>query len=376
MAQGTPQLELRGVTKRFGTTAAAERISFSVYPGEFLSLLGPSGCGKTTTLRMIAGFVDADEGQILFQGRDITRLPPYRRDVGMVFQSYALFPHMTVGDNVAFGLRMRRAAKQDIQERVQWALELVRLPGFNDRKPSQLSGGQQQRVAVARVLAAGASVLLFDEPFSNLDAKLRKDMQVEMRDLQQRLQITTVHVTHDQEEAMSMSDRLIIMNAGRLEQDGTPSEIYRSPRTGFVADFIGRCNRLRGRITPLPSTISPRSVRLMLDTGHELEATWGGSGNAPDHAAAYVRPEHIKVGSRGSFQGQPNVLSAVMRRTVYVGATTTLHVGLSNSIEIIIDMANPPEETVLFAPGEIVDLYVPPLSLRLLSDMEDEGPNG
>jgi ABC-type Fe3+/spermidine/putrescine transport system ATPase subunit len=237
-------LKVEGLTKRYGSAVAVDAVSFSLQKGEFLCLLGPSGCGKTTTLRMIAGFVIPDTGSIHLHDRDIANDAPYRRDVGLLFQSYALFPHMTVLDNVSFGPRMRGANRKDVREKAKWALDLVRLQDFGERKPSELSGGQQQRVAVARVLAAGASILLLDEPFSNLDAKLRKHMQEELRELQLRLGIGTIHVTHDQEEAMLMSDRVIIMDGGRIEQAGPAREIYQEPRTAFVADFMGRTNML------------------------------------------------------------------------------------------------------------------------------------
>jgi ABC-type Fe3+/spermidine/putrescine transport system ATPase subunit len=360
------ELELVGVTKRFGDTPAVEQLSFRVGKGEFLSLLGPSGCGKTTTLRMIAGFLAPEKGRILFQGRDITREPPYRRDVGLVFQSYALFPHMSVAENVSFGLRMRRADKVTIRERGRWALELVRLTGFESRRPAELSGGQQQRVAVARVLAAGASLLLFDEPFSNLDAKLRKEMQIELRELQQRLGIAAVHVTHDQEEAMSMSDRLIIMNAGCMEQEGSPNEIYRTPRSGFVADFIGRCNKLCGRLYVVERP--QRRVRFVLESGHEVEAVWGGAGQIPERGIAFVRPEHIRVGPKGSFPDNGNVVAGVVRRSVYVGSATTVHVHVGASVELEVVVANPAEGPPAFAPGMLVELLIPASSLRVLPE--------
>lgn len=366
MGQSVPELELRGVTKRFGETVAADQVTFRVQQGEFLSLLGPSGCGKTTTLRIIAGFLVPDEGRVLCRGQDITHEPPYRRDVGLVFQSYALFPHMSVGENVSFGLRMRRAEKKVIRERVHWALDLVRLSGFEDRRPHQLSGGQQQRVAVARVLAAGASLLLFDEPFSNLDAKLRKEMQVEMRELQQRLRITAVHVTHDQEEAMTMSDRLIIMNAGRMEQEGSPSQIYRAPQSAFVADFIGRCNKLAGRVSILDP--AQRHVRLVLDCGAEVEALWAGTGAPPERGVAFVRPEHIAVAPLGTLSGRPNVLSGTVRRNVYVGSLTTLYIALDEATALAVEVSNPPEGPCAFEPGTKVELLLPSSSLRILAE--------
>src|SRR5579884_4039798 len=302
MNQRVPELRLEHVTKRFGSTAAVQDVSFCLWPGEFLSLLGPSGCGKTTTLRMIAGFVVPDAGRILCRGQDITDEPPYRRDVGLVFQNYALFPHMTVAENVAFGLKMRGAARSVTRDRVQWALELVRMPQYGTRRPHELSGGQQQRVAVARVLAAGASLLLFDEPFSNLDAKLRKAMQVELRELQQRLGIATIHVTHDQQEAMSMSDRLIVMNSGQIEQEGTPEEIYRHPRSAFVAEFMGECNLLAGTV----------------------------------------------------------------RRRVYLGPVTVLYVSLNDDTDVLVQCTNSLNGASGYGPDARVQLHLPPPSVRLM----------
>jgi ABC-type Fe3+/spermidine/putrescine transport system ATPase subunit len=265
-----PELEVTEVSKSFAGVPAVDGVSFLLRKGQFLSLLGPSGCGKTTTLRMIAGFITPDVGSIRLRGKDITGDPPYRRDVGLLFQSYALFPHMSVFDNVAFGPKMRGTPKPEVREKVRWALNLVRLIGFDERKPHELSGGQQQRVAVARVLAAGASILLLDEPFSNLDAKLRKHMQEDLRELQLRLGIATIHVTHDQDEAMSMSDRVIIMNAGRIEQEGTTGEIYLAPRSTFVAEFMGRCNIFAG--TTLQFDRSRSMVELETSAGRLFTA--------------------------------------------------------------------------------------------------------
>jgi len=362
----TPELELVSVTKRFGATVAVDAVSLRLWKGEFLSLLGPSGCGKTTTLRMIAGFVVPDAGRILCGGRDITDDPPYHRDAGLVFQSYALFPHMSVAENVGFGLRMRWAPRAVIRERVRWALDLVRLSGYEGRRPHELSGGQQQRVAVARVLAAGASLLLLDEPFSNLDAKLRKEMQVELRELQQRLGIATVHVTHDQEEAMTMSDRLVIMNAGRTEQEGTPEAIYRAPGSAFVAEFMGRGNRLAGRVAGRDG--SGRVLDLALDGGGTLRVPWEGTGLPPARGVGFVRPEHVAVGPPGSFGGQPNVLPGTVARAVYLGSVTALHVRVSETVALLVELLNPAEGGVAYEPGSAVEVRIPETSLRLLPE--------
>jgi putative spermidine/putrescine transport system ATP-binding protein len=240
-------VRLQGVEKSFdGKTRAVDGIDLKVDPGEFFALLGPSGCGKTTTLRMIAGFEVPDAGRILIAGDDVTHTPAHRRDLGMIFQSYALFPHRTVAENVAFGLRMRGLDKAEIRTRVGQALRQVALEGYEDRRPAQLSGGQQQRVALARAVVIRPRVLLCDEPLAALDRKLRQSMQIELKQLQKELGVTTIFVTHDQEEAMTISDRIAVMNAGRIEQIGVPREVYDRPRTRFVADFIGEINVFAG----------------------------------------------------------------------------------------------------------------------------------
>jgi ABC-type Fe3+/spermidine/putrescine transport system ATPase subunit len=238
-------VQFRSVSKRFDDVVAVDRLDLEVRHGEFLCLLGPSGCGKTTTLRLIAGFERPDQGEIVIGGRDVRRLPPYKRDVNTVFQSYALFPHLSVLENVAYGLKQRKLGRRSRETRARELLELVRLPDVADRKPRQLSGGQQQRVALARALANGPRVLLLDEPLGALDLKLRKEMQVFLKRLQQELGVTFVHVTHDQEEALALSDRVAVMNRGRIEQLGSPLEVYDSPVTRFVADFIGETNFVR-----------------------------------------------------------------------------------------------------------------------------------
>jgi putative spermidine/putrescine transport system ATP-binding protein len=235
-------LELQGVEKRYGATRAVAGVDLSVAPGELVALLGPSGCGKTTTLRMVAGFVEPTAGRIVMAGADITRVPPHKRNAGMVFQSYALFPHLTVAENIAFGLRRRGVGRAEIAERVAKMVALLQLDGLEQRLPRQLSGGQQQRVAVGRALVINPAVLLLDEPFSNLDALLRDSTRIEMRRLQTTLGLTTLFVTHDQAEAMAISDRIAVMHQGRIEQIGTPREIYDRPATRFVAGFIGRAN--------------------------------------------------------------------------------------------------------------------------------------
>jgi putative spermidine/putrescine transport system ATP-binding protein len=253
-----PALTLDRLEKRYGGNTVVHSVSLGVRDGEFVSLLGPSGCGKTTVLRMVAGLIAPTTGRILIEDREVTALPTNRRNIGLVFQSYALFPHMTVFENVAFGLRRRGIQGEDLTRRVEEALASVRLSGYAARMPRQLSGGQQQRVAVARSIAPRPSILLFDEPLSNLDAALRDDMQIELKRLQRDLGITTVFVTHDQREAMSMSDRVCVMAHGVVQQFATPEEIYHRPATGFVASFIGRPNRLKGRVARAPGRTAVR----------------------------------------------------------------------------------------------------------------------
>jgi spermidine/putrescine ABC transporter ATP-binding subunit len=242
------EVKIQNLLKKFDEVTAVDQISLTVRSGEFLSLVGPSGCGKTTTLNLIAGFINPDDGEISIDGERINDVPIYRRKLGMVFQSYALFPHMTVMDNIAFGLRMQKLERPVIVKEVGKALELVRLPGVEKRYPRQLSGGQQQRIALARALVIHPKVLLLDEPLSNLDAKLRREMRIELKDIQKTVGITTIFVTHDQEEALSLSDRLAVMNKGRIEQIGSPVEIYELPRNEFVSSFIGETNILPATI--------------------------------------------------------------------------------------------------------------------------------
>jgi spermidine/putrescine transport system ATP-binding protein len=255
-----PDVELVGVTKCFGDVVAVDALDLEVHPGEFISLLGPSGCGKTTTLRLIAGFERPDEGEVRIGGQDVARLPPYRREVNTVFQSYALFPHLTVGENVAYGLKQKSLGRKERRTRASEMLELVRLAGLEKRKPKQLSGGQQQRVALARALVMQPRVLLLDEPLGALDLKVRRELQIELKRIQDEIGVTFVYVTHDQEEALAMSDRVAVMHAGRIEQLAAPGEIYDRPATRFVADFIGETNFIRRAGDTV--AVRPEHVRL------------------------------------------------------------------------------------------------------------------
>jgi spermidine/putrescine ABC transporter ATP-binding subunit len=310
------QLVLKNVRKSFGRTLAVDDFSLEVAQGEFLALLGPSGCGKTTTLRIVAGFERPDTGEVLIRGESATEKPPYRRDIGIVFQSYALFPHMTVFENVAYGLRMRKVGRPELAERVRAALQLVHLEGLDDRYSRQLSGGQQQRVALARAVVIRPSVLLFDEPLSNLDARLRQEMRRELRQLQRSLRIATIFVTHDQEEALSMADRVVVMNAGRTEQVGTPEEIYQTPATSFVMNFIGECNFLRGRIATLDAAgalfAAESGSKLWLQPSPALRSGLCGS--------LSVRPEDLLMltGDQDVPSGY-NCLSGTVQSVTYLG---------------------------------------------------------
>jgi putative spermidine/putrescine transport system ATP-binding protein len=317
-----PALTLERLEKRYGEHAVVQSVSLTVHDGEFVSLLGPSGCGKTTVLRMVAGLLEPSGGRILIEDRDVTALPTNRRNIGLVFQSYALFPHMTVFENVAFGLRRRGVDGEELKRRVEEALASVRLAGYAGRMPRQLSGGQQQRVAVARSIAPRPSILLFDEPLSNLDAALREDMQIELKRLQRDLGITTVFVTHDQREAMSMSDRVCVMAHGVVQQFATPEQIYHRPATGFVASFIGRPNRLKGRLARAPG-----GARVCIGDAFELPATT--VDGLPDGAPVdvVVRQEDLRFVDRDSasaLQGRIALRSFVGSNVQYVvsfGAT-------------------------------------------------------
>jgi spermidine/putrescine transport system ATP-binding protein len=313
-------VRLDRVTKRFHDVVAVDDLSLDIQRGEFFSLLGPSGCGKTTTLRMIGGFEEAAAGTIYLGDTDVTGLPPFKRDVNTVFQSYALFPHLTVFDNVAFGLRRKRTADSEVRQRVSQMLDLVELPGYERRKPSQLSGGQQQRVALARALINQPRVLLLDEPLGALDLKLRKQMQIELKRIQTEVGITFIYVTHDQEEAMTMSERIAVMRHGRIEQLGRPEELYERPRTPFVAGFLGVSNLLEGEVSGTDGGM----VAIRLGDGTVLRAPSDAA--ASGHVRLGVRPEKLRV-HPGNGQSQPmadglNVLDGTILDASYIGVST------------------------------------------------------
>jgi spermidine/putrescine transport system ATP-binding protein len=302
-------VRLVDVTKRFDDVVAVDRLSLEIEHGSFFALLGPSGCGKTTTLRMIGGFEQPTEGQIYLGDTEVSGLPSYKRDVNTVFQSYALFPHLSVFENVAFGLRRRGVRGQTLTGQVNEILRLVGLEGMGKRKPRQLSGGQQQRVAVARALVNKPKVLLLDEPLGALDLKLRKQMQLELKGIQHDVAITFVHVTHDQEEAMTMADRIAVMNHGRIEQLGTPTELYETPRTAFVASFLGVSNLIAGTVSG--------SETVRLHSGPEVRVRSDALAGRTGEVAVGIRPEKIELG-----QGQPNTLDGTVVEQAYVGVST------------------------------------------------------
>jgi len=356
-------IELVGLTKRFGhgpaASAAVDNIDLSVAGGEFFSLLGPSGCGKTTTLRLIAGFEEPTSGRILLDGTDVSHMPPHKRKVNTVFQSYALFPFLSVEDNVGFGLRHAHVSKADVKQRVGDALALVSMSDFASRRPSQLSGGQQQRVALARALVLNPAVLLLDEPLGALDAKLRRSLKVELKALQERVGITFIYVTHDQEEALTMSDRLAVMNAGRIAQIGTPQEVYESPADAYVADFLGAANLLSvavsERVTGGVSALSLGDITL--STSNEVPAPQGAT------AQAVIRPERVRVEAHGSTG--VNRVPALVDRLVYLGAATQVMLRLATGESLQAVVQN--EDAADWSQGTPVHAYLPADALRVLA---------
>jgi spermidine/putrescine ABC transporter ATP-binding subunit len=337
-------LELNDLHKHFGAVAAVDGISLQVQDGEFFSLLGPSGCGKTTLLRTIAGILQPDSGSIRLGGRDVTRVPIYARNMALVFQSYALFPHLTVFENVAFGLRMRKEKEAAVHKRVESVLELVRLAGFGTRYPAQISGGQQQRVALARALVVHPDLLLLDEPLSNLDARLREEMRTEIRQIQRKVGITTILVTHDIHEAFALSDRIAVLNGGRVEQIGTPSEIYQTPKTRFVAEFAGQANHFEGQVAALDRG------RALVETGAGV-SFWvsvnGGAMRQGEPVRVMLRPERVR------FDPAPgaNRFKAQIEDATYLGGTTGYRLRIG-AAQLVAEAQN--TGTPAFAVGESV----------------------
>ena len=327
-----PALELRGVTKRFGDVMAVDHVSFAVHGGEFFSLLGPSGCGKTTTLRMIAGFEKPTSGSLLLDGHEAVTVPPHLRNTNMVFQTYALFPHMTVFDNVAYGPRRTKLNPAEVRQRTDQALRTVRMEKLADRLPRKLSGGQQQRVGLARAIVNRPSVLLLDEPLGSLDLKLRQEMQIELKEIQREVGITFVHVTHDQEESLTMSDRVAIMNEGIIEQLDEPEEIYFRPNNRFVADFIGKANLIACRVEATKGSIMallPGAPRIPVTSIAPRNERVRGSGEA---ATLVLRPEHLRV--HADPPDEPHVLEAVVKDLTFLGTSLRYEMTLPDGVTI------------------------------------------
>ena len=352
-------LVLENVSKFFpqrdgeGEVRAVDQVSLTIHEGEFVTLLGPSGCGKTTTLRLISGFEMLTSGRILLDDKDISNRPPNKRDMAMVFQSYALFPHMSVYKNIAYGLRIKRVPGKEIRERVERVLDLMGLRGLGERRPNELSGGQQQRVALARSLVVEPRVLLFDEPLSNLDAKLRVQMRSEIRNIQRRLNITSVYVTHDQVEAMALSDRIVVMNQGKIEQIGSPEEIYRRPTSRFVADFIGRANFLDARIESIKG--DQAEVELL---GQRVHVPITFDGAAGDHLTAVLRPEAL------SLREDAELEQGVVEQAMYLGSSIEYLVQVGDRQLIVVE--TDPRAQRVFREGQTAGVTFAPSTIHLL----------
>jgi len=353
------EIELQGLAKHYGRTVAVEDVSVALAKGEMLALLGPSGCGKTTTLRMIAGFVAPTRGRVRVQGRDVTDLPPYRRDTGLVFQNYALFPHLSVADNIGFGLRRRHVPSTEAAARVQAMVRMLHLEGLEDRLPARLSGGQQQRVAVARALVINPTVLLLDEPFSNLDAKLRESTRVELRRIQQALGLTAIFVTHDQQEAMAVADRIAVMDRGRVVQLGSAADIYERPASRFVAEFIGHANFVDGRLADVDGAQRPSFVTR---AGRSVALRAGAlpDGLAPGaQATLMMRPEHLRLVPADTSAALPGQVESV----AYLGASAHVTVRLEGGESLVVEHRG--RERGLPARGEAVAVEADASALRV-----------
>jgi spermidine/putrescine transport system ATP-binding protein len=351
------EVQLRSLTKRYDEALAVDDIDATIHAGEFFSLLGPSGCGKTTTLRMIAGFVRPTSGEILLDGVDVAQVPPHRRNVHTVFQNYALFPHLNVFDNIAFGLRRRKVDKAEVTRRVNESIELVELSGLASRRPLQLSGGQQQRVALARALVLRPALLLLDEPLGALDAKIRKQLRIELKALQEEVGITFIFVTHDQEEALSMSDRVAVMSNGKIEQVGTPATVYEDPATVFVADFLGISNLMDAE------ALDGNGSDCMVAIGDFTLRAGCGELTARGPVKVVARPERVELLEHGAGRG--NCLPGMVERTVYVGASRQVMVRLATGAQMQASVANTGDAGG-YEQGTPVSVHVPVDALRVL----------
>ena len=356
------KIVLRGVAKRFGSVTAVDRASLDVGDGELFTLLGPSGCGKTTLLRLVAGFYQPDAGEVVFGDRVVNALPPYARNIGMVFQNYALWPHMRVFANVAYGLRLRKLGRSEIESRVMEGLRKVNLSGLEGRYPGQLSGGQQQRVALARALVLNPDFLLLDEPLSNLDAKIRVQVRAEIRKLQKELGITALYVTHDQEEALSLSDRVAVMRDGKVLQVGTPKELYERPLTRFVADFVGTNNLLQGTVK------ERRGEELLVETALGSFRAMPNSGIRPGDACVLaIRPENVAIGSGPAAASDGNVIRGRVTFASYLGNTLRYDVEVERGQVVKADIRDPWHHEP-FAPGQGVTVSFPPSVTLAIAD--------
>ena len=349
------RLQLSGLTKMYGDVCAVAGIDLDIRQGELMVLLGPSGCGKTTTLRMIAGFITPTAGEIHLDGQDITRQPPWKRNTGLVFQSYALFPHLTVAQNIAFGLEMRKFSPPQIATKLAEVLRLVRLEGLAERLPRDLSGGQQQRVALARALVIEPDILLLDEPLSNLDAKLRQEVRVEIRELQRKLGLTTVMVTHDQEEALTMADRLVVMAEGKVQQVGSQRDLYENPANAFVAGFVGRTNFLRGQVE------APGLFRSASGLGIRCQEQ-----AAPDGRMLALRPERLSL-SPVPVAGADNCLPGTIEFASYLGGILEYYVRLTPQDRLMVQSPNKFADPA-YAIGDAIHLYWPAQASLVLAD--------
>ena len=343
------RIGVHDIVKRFGSNEVVGRSSFSIEQGELFTLLGPSGCGKTTLLRLIAGFYAPDEGEVRFDGVRVNEMPPHKRGIGMVFQNYALWPHMTVAQNVAYGLKLRNEDSKSVSSKVEAVLAKVRLEGLGERYPGQISGGQQQRVALARALVLNPRILLLDEPLSNLDAKVRIQVRAEIRKLQKELGITTVYVTHDQEEALTLSDRIVVFNQARVFQLGTPRELYERPRNRFVADFIGINNMVEGTVRRSDAEL----LELQTPLG-AIRALPNGELKPGDQAIACVRPENIALGGAG---GEANVARGKVSFAAYLGNTLRYDADLGRGMTFKVDIPDPRHHETLPVGAEIVLVF-------------------
>lgn len=356
-----PMVEFKGIFKRFGQVVAVEKMNFEIEEGSLVTLLGPSGCGKTTLLRMVAGLEDPTEGDIFIKGVRINDTPIHKRNLGMIFQNYALFPHKTIFENVAFGLKYRNVSKEEIKEKVTRALEMVRLPGVENRMPSQLSGGQQQRIAMARAIVIEPDVLLMDEPLSALDENLREEMRREVDNLQQLLGVTTIFVTHDQREALSMSDKILVMKSGRKQQEGTPQTVYNEPVNHFVADFLGHSNFIQGKVVD----VADQQIKVEIETGDVLLAADKGGFSNGDQVEMIVRAQRFDAYSGDEYEPVEgmNQFQGRIKDRSYMGGEVSYFVELGSGREIhVISMMR----TRIYTIGEDVSIQVSPHHCHLI----------